>query len=841
MPAYTDKLKPHEVDQRVDELLQQLTLREKIALTSGADAWRTVPIERLGIPSITMTDGPHGVRANRQEAGRTASLTTAFPTGVSMAASWNPELIERVGAALGDETHACGCDVLLGPCVNIVRHPLAGRNFEAYSEDPYLAGHTGAAWVKGIQSRGAGTSLKHFACNNQEIERNRGNSIVDERTLREIYLAQFETVVKEAAPWTVMCSYNRINGTYASQNHYLLKEILKGEWGFEGVLVSDWGANHTIFQSIQGGLDLEMPGPAKYYGNLLFEAVRNWQVDETDIEDAARRVLRVVVRSGRMEGTTDAGSVNTPEHQNLARELAEEAITLLKNDGVDGAGHRLLPIDLGMVRSIAIIGPNAAQMPISGGGSSQVEPPYRVMPYQAMQEMLSGRVAMHYEQGCDNRVDLPLMPIDYLTPAGDGGHGLKGEYFSHGSLDGTPELTRTDEMTDYWWFGSRPDESIPIERFAVRWTGTLEVPEAGLYAIQLTNTANARLIIDGATVIDNWRAGPLAVDQHWVKGATQVELNAGHGYGIQIEFVKTTDEPLAHLSLQMARTFRPGEDDRKERALALAKQSDLVIFFGGLPQGYESEGRDRPDMELPGDQNDLIRELVKVNPHTIVVLNAGAPVTLPWLERVPAVALAYYPGMEGGHAIANVLLGGVNPSGKLPVTFPKRLADTPAFNNYPGTKDVLYGEGIFVGYRHYDQRNIEPLFPFGHGLSYTTFGYANLQVPQQVKVQQLRKGESVPVSVTVRNTGTVDGKEVVQLYVRDMESSLVRPPKELKAFAKVSLSKGEERVVQFTLDERALSFYDPYQRKWVVEPGEFELLVGSSSRDVRATARFTLV
>jgi beta-glucosidase len=358
------------LDKRAEDLLSQLTLREKVLLLSGKNAWQTYPIERLGIPSLTMTDGPHGVRASQPEANRVVGPATSFPTGVSMASTWNPDLIKRVGEALAEETRAMGCDIILGPCVNIVRTPLAGRNFETYSEDPYLAGRIGTAYVQGVQSKGIGTSLKHFACNNQEIERSRGSSEIDERTLREIYLSQFEMVVKEANPWTVMCSYNRINGIYASENYFLLKDILKGEWDYEGVVVSDWGANHTIVESVEGGLDLEMPGPAKYYGNLLMDAVNTWQIEETDIDSAARRLLKMILKSGKMDSTVSLpqGSVNTREHQSLAKEVAEEAITLLKNDG------GVLPINRSTVKTIAVLGPNAVDYPVSGGGSSSLEP-----------------------------------------------------------------------------------------------------------------------------------------------------------------------------------------------------------------------------------------------------------------------------------------------------------------------------------------------------------------------------------------------------------------------------------------------------------------------------------
>jgi beta-glucosidase len=815
------------VEQRVEELLGQLTLKEKVSLLSGRDHWRTATVERLDIPALVMTDGPHGVRSEPTE-GRKAGPTTYFPTGVSMAASWNPELIERIGAALAEETRAMGCDILLGPCVNIVRTPLAGRNFESYSEDPYLAGCIGVAWVKGLQSKGVGASLKHYACNNQEIERHRGSSEVDERTLREIYLAQFEAIVKEANPWTVMCSYNRINSVYASQHHYLLNEILKGEWGYEGVVVSDWGANHTIFESVQGGLDLEMPGPAKYYGQLLVEAVRTWQIEESAVDEAARRVLRMVVKSGRMDdpATIPAGSVNTPGHQALARELAEEAITLLKNEG------SILPLSKRRLKSVAVIGPNAAEPWVSGGGSSFVTPPYGVSPLEGLKAKLGSRVRVRYEQGCDNHIEPPVLKSEYLTPAKGKGHGLWGEYFDNTDLSGEPAATQVDRKLDFWWL--RPGEKVSAQQFSVRWTGQLTAPGSGRYVLRLVSSCLVRLYLDGQLLAE---ARPRQSSDWPVSDvAAYVELEARRRYDLRVEYIKPADVDFSMMWLQFGYAPKPEDDDRLARAVALAENSDIAIVFAGMPTGYESEGGDRPDMELPGPQAELIEAVAQANPCTVVVLNAGAPVTVDWLDRVPAVLEAYYPGLEGGNVIASVLLGRVNPSGKLPVTFPRRYEDNPTYGNYPGAKQVYYGEGIFVGYRYYDYKGVEPLFPFGFGLSYTTFAYSGLRVPKTAAV-----GKPVKVSVRVKNTGERAGKEVVQVYVSDRASSLPRPPKELKGFAKVALQPGESKSVEFVLDERAFAFYDPYQKQWIVEPGEFEILVGSSSRNIRAKATVNLV
>jgi beta-glucosidase len=821
-----------DIEQRVEELLGKLTLKEKVALLSGKDLWNTVPIERLGIPSIVMTDGPHGVRASNPETGRVVGPATSFPTGVSMASSWNPELIERVGAALGEETRGMGCDILLGPCVNIVRVPLAGRNFESYSEDPYLAGRIGVAWVKGVQSRQVGASLKHFACNNQEIERLRGNSAIDERTLREIYLPAFEAIVKEAQPWTVMCSYNRINGVYASQNNHLLNEILREEWGFDGAVVSDWGANHTTVESVKGGLDIEMPGPAKYYGKLLLEAVRTWQIDEAVVDNAARRILRTILRSGRLDDSTSVptGAANTPEHQALARELAEESIVLLKND------NRVLPLHKDRIKSIAVIGPNAAEARIGGGGSSFLEPPYRVSPLDALKARLGDGVAIGYEQGCDNYTDLPPLKSEYVTPAGGSGHGLKAEYFDNTDLSGKPAHERIDQKLRYWWFGSSPAENVPADKFSARWTGQLTVPASGSYTFKVMNVGTCRLYVDGQLLIENRVPEVSMFDHSRATVSANLELAGGRAYEFKVEFVKLAGDDFALVEVSFGTTPGVGQAERIARAVELARKSDVAIIFGGMPEGFESEGGDRPHMELPGPQAELIRAVAAANQATIVVLNCGSPVAMPWLADVPAVLETFYPGQEGGNAIANILLGEVNPSGKLSTTFPKRLEDSPAFINYPGGKEVLYGEGIFVGYRYYDKKDVEPLFPFGFGLSYTTFDYSQLQAPQESKI-----GEPVHVSVTVKNAGDVHGKEVAQLYVGDKEASLPRPPKELKAFAKVTLLPGESTTVSFVLDRRAFAFYDPDQKGWCVEPGEYEILVGSSSRDIRARATVNLV
>jgi beta-glucosidase len=520
-----------------------------------------------------------------------------------------------------------------------------------------------------------------------------------------------------------------------------------------------------------------------------------------------------------------AGAVNTSEHQALARELAEESMVLIKNAG------GVLPLKED-VKRVAVIGPNAAEARIGGGGSSYLEPPYRVSPLEGLRLRLDDEVEVDYERGCDNFVEPPVLKPAYLVPPGGEGQGLLGTYFDNADLSGEAGAERVDSTVAFWRL--RPPAEIDPDAFSVRWTGTLTAPDTGRHVIKLGGAGVCRVYLDGELLVD------LAYDQPWgparevSEASAYVELVGGRAYDIMIEYVKLP-EVFPIIYVRFAYAPESEKDDRLARAVALAQRSDVVIVCAGMPTGYDSEGHDRPDMALPGPQAELIRAVAEANENTVVVLNCGAPVELPWIDAVPALVLAYYPGQEGGNALARVLMGDVNPSGKLSVTYPERYADNPTTVNYPGGREVRYGEGIFVGYRYYDQKDVEPLLPFGFGLSYTTFEYSDLQVPEVV-----RPGEPVEVSVTVTNTGERVGKEVVQLYVADTASSLARPPKELKGFEKVALDPGQSKVVTFTLDQRALSFYDPAQKRWVAEPGAFEVLVGSSSRDIRVKSAFTL-
>lgn len=654
--------------------------------------------------------------------------------------------------------------------------------------------------------------------------------------MREIYFPSFEKAVGEADTWLVMCSYNRLNGTYASENKWLLTDILKDEWGFQGFVISDWFAVHSTAPSANGGLDLEMPGPARYFGDELTRAVRSGEVDETTIDDKVRRILGVIIKTGALdEKPPVTGRISDIfEHSKLAREVAEESIVLLKND------NGILPLDIDALRSVAVIGPNAAVARIEGGGSSAVEPYYTVSPLKSLKNMCKGAVKLSYEPGCRNNIFTLPLGSEYVACGESGGEpGLTGEYFDNNDFSGSPVAARADTaFTFRWMSGTAPVPEIKHDDFSIRWKGIFKAPQTGRYKFGLATNGWGRIYIDNKPVCSNWGDRTVVEFIPLTETAGEFTMESGKTYHITIEYCKNTYVPYP------MRTIRIGCDlplppDLLERAVAAASRSDAAVIFAGLTEEYESEGFDRKTMDLPPNQVELIKEVAGANPNTIVVLNNGSPVAMEdWIGSVPAVVEAWYPGQECGNAIASVLLGEVNPSGKLPDTFPRRYEDNPAYKNYPG-KDgkVSYAEGIFVGYRHYDTNEIEPLSPFGHGLSYTSFEYGNLRI-NPIKG---KKGDSINVSVDIKNIGKTQGKETVQLYIHDVKSRLPRPPKELKGFRKVALRPGETKTVDFTLDEEALSFYDPEIREWVAEPGQFEIQVGSSSRDIRAKDTFTLI
>lgn len=655
----------------IKELIKQMSLEEKASLCSGLNFWNTKPIERLNIPSIMMTDGPHGLRKQSEGAdhlGINESVeATCFPTASALACSFDRDLVKELGIAIGEECQSENVSIVLGPGANIKRSPLCGRNFEYYSEDPYLSSEMAKNQIQGTQSQGIGTSLKHFAANNQEHRRMTIDTIVDERTLREIYLASFETAVKEAQPWTVMCAYNKLNGEYCSENYRLLTEILRNEWGFEGFVVSDWGAVNDRDKGLSSGLELQMPADAGMGDNLIVEAVKRNRLSEGVLDEAVERILNIIFKAVENKGENVIYSKE--KHHELARKIAGECMVLLKNE------EKILPLK--KEENIAVIGELATKVRYQGGGSSHINPT---------------KVDNAYEE---------------------------------------------------------------IVNFAG--------PENVRYA---------------------------------------------RGYDLSI------DDTIYDLA---------------EEAKKLAIEADKVILFIGLPERYESEGFDRTHLNIPKNQYNLVKTLKSVNENIVVILSNGSPIEMPFVSDVKAILEAYLTGQASGKAICDILYGEVNPSGKLAETFPLKLSDNPSYLNFPGEVDkVEYKEGIFVGYRYYDKKAMDVLFPFGYGLSYTNFEYSNLRISKN----EIDDTEKVTVSVNIKNIGDIFGKEIAQLYISDKESSVTRPEKELKGFEKIGLEPGEEKEVTFILNKRSFAYYNVDLGDWHVESGEFEILIGKSSREI---------
>jgi len=798
------------VEKQITEIISQMTLTEKANMLGGdSTAFDSKPLARLGIPALRMTDGPNGVRWGK---------STAFPVGVCIAATWDPDLVYELAQALGREAKAQNRNVLLGPCVNIHRDAHAGRNFESYGEDPYLAGRTAVAFVQGLQSEKVMATTKHFACNNQEYERTSMDSKVDERTLREIYLPAFKAAVQEGGTWSIMSSYNRLNGQYASSNTWLLKTVLKEEWNFQGFVMSDWGAVHSVIPTMYAGLDIEMPNGRYMNTENVVEAIREGRMKESKVDDKVRRMLRTMFAMDLFENEIPEGAeVHTPRHLDIARKVAEAGIVLLKNEG------DLLPLNASKIKSIAVLGPNAASLRTGGGGSSMVDPIEARSPLDAV-KALAGDVDVSYSPGMIVASDLEAIPAEYLqTP--DGKPGLLGEYFDNSDFLGAPLKKRIDSTIDWDWGGSGP-EDIQRDYFSIRWTGTLTAPETGQYILATSSDDGSRLYLDGELVIDNWG------DHAIVTQTATIDLVAGESKNVELKFYEHAG--AAGIRLQWQKVAESPLD----QAVKLAQKADVVLLFMGFSHRDETEGKDRESNAFPEKQLELLEKVIAVNKNIVVVFNSGAGVLMHgWGDKVPAIVESWYPGEQGGVAIANILFGKVNPSGKLVTSFFKNEADSPTYANYPGSDDELYyKEGLLIGYRHYDTKGIEPLYAFGHGLSYTEFKYSDLKL----SARSIKQGESISVSLKVSNTGDRAGAEVVQLYLKDDKSSVLRPEKELKGFSKVYLEPGEEKVINVNIGPEAMKFWDVSTHSWMAEAGKFSVLIGASSRDIRLEGHYKL-
>ena len=812
-PIYQQPAAP--LEKRVDDLFGRLTQDEKLTLLGGT-GFTTQPIPRLGVPAMVMADAGQGVRGGPDG---TLGTATAFPAGVLMASTWDTHLIHEIGQAIGVEARnkGPGIQVMLGPAVNIHRSPLGGRNGEYFSEDPFLAARLAVAYVRGMQSTGVSACLKHYDCNNQETDRNDVNVIVGERALREIYLPAFKAGIQQGGAWCVMSSYNQVNGFHSSANHYLLTDVLKKEWGFDGLVMSDWGGVHET-AAVQAGNDLEMPTGEYMSVPKLKAALADGSVTQAAVDDSVHRILRTIIRVGLLNGPMhpDADLVNSPAHQKLALETAEQGVVLLKNKG------SLLPLDAGSIKSIAVIGEPAKHLQIDALGSPEVHPPHIVELLDGIKARAGHDVMVTYAAGDLHGEPFPASAI--TLPDDHTDHGFRAEYFKNRNLEGQPALVRVDNAINLN-SPQLPAPGFPKSDFSVRWTGKLTAPSSGNYLFTFTGDDGFRVYLGGRLLINNW------VEEPATAASGEMELQAGKTYDLRIEYFQAGGDYSAHLN------WVPPAKTPYSDAVAAAKKSDVAVVCVST-MGNEGEGHDRPSMDLPDGQAALIRAVAAVNKRTIVVLNNGTPVTMKnWLAQVPAVIEAWLPGQEGGTALAAILFGDVNPSGKLPDTLAASRDDYSDAGNFPGNNnEVHYAEGIYVGYRHFDKAGIKPLFPFGYGLSYTTFDYRHLQLSSS----HLKPDGTVTASVNITNTGKRAGAEVVELYIHDLHPKIDKPVRELKGFAKVSLQPGETKTVNFQISPRDLAYFDVPGKQWKADAGDYEVQIGASSRDIRQQGELAL-
>ncbi len=795
---------------RVAELVRAMTLDEKIAMVHGERGSPYVgyipPIPRLCVPALKLEDGPAGVAD-----GMTG--VTQLPAPVALAASWDTALARSYGEVVGGEEWGKGANVDLGPTVNIVRDPRWGRAFEAYGEDPYLAGRMGVGYIRGVQSRGVLAQVKHWVAYNQETFRNTpaDDVVVSRRALHEIYMPQFDAAVREGGASSVMCAYSTVDGVYACESSYTQDSVLKREWGFDGFITSDWGATHSTEASATGGLDMEMPG-SRYFGDSLKTAVRDGRVPTSRLDDMVGRVLGQMFRFGLFERhrTGDSSAVVTNErHAAVARDVAEQGTVLLRNRG------GVLPLSGRSVHSIAVIGPGGDRNAMSGGGgSAAVVAPYVVTPFEGLRKRAGAGITVRYAEGVlPPRGSLPTVPAAALVPESGEGHGLTVRFYDNMMLTGSAVATRVDSAVGFNWHHSSPAAGVGAARWSARWTGTLIPPRSGEYTFGVTSDDGSRLRVAGVEIVDNWR------DQGPTTRTGKATLTAGRPVRIEIDYYQKGGGDSLSFGWVV-----PGRTSLLERAVSLAASSDVAVV---VADKHEGEGRDLADIDLPAGEDTLIRAVAAVNRNTIVVLNTGSAVTMPWIDSVAAVLEAWYPGQEDGNAIASVLFGDVNPAGKLPVTFPKSLDDVPAAGaaRWPGEDGrVRYEEGLEVGYRWYQARRVEPLFPFGFGLSYTTFRLSGLRVSRVGR-------DAVTVDADLTNTGGLPGADVVQIYVGYPPSS-GEPPEQLRAFRKVRLAPSETRHLTFALDARAFARWDSTAAGWVVDGGTYGIGVGDSSADL---------
>ncbi|HVT77728.1 MAG TPA: glycoside hydrolase family 3 C-terminal domain-containing protein [Acidimicrobiales bacterium] len=798
---------------RIEKLLAEMTLEEKVSLLAGEDWWHTPAIDRLGVPPLKVSDGPAGVRGAHVSGG---PASASFPCGTALGATWDTALLREVGVALAGELRSKGATVILAPTVNLHRTPLAGRNFECFSEDPFLTARLSAAYIDGVQSQGMATTVKHFVANDSEFERMTISSEVPERALRELYLVPFESAVA-AGTHAIMTAYNKVYGTWCGENGFIMETIAREEWGFDGLFMSDWFGTHSTVDAAEAGLDLEMPGPPAYRGDLLTKAVTAGDLDEDIVTERARRVLQLMERTGVLDGSGPAAETydDNAATNDLLRRVARRAIVLLCNE------HDVLPLQPSTLKTVALVGPLAATASTQGGGSAGVLPPYEVSPLQGLRAALGDGVSITTARGATlGRGAAQIDPNQW-----DGG--LRVSYFAGLDVAGEPVLQETTPRSAFRW-DAQFEPAGAGEPWSCHVEGIFTAEFDGPHTFSARTLDRCRLWVGDAAFVDEWDS---AGERRTIAGT--VQLAAGESVTVRLDYASIFE---AHMfgSLLDIRVLEPIPDDLRAPAVDAARNAEVAIVVVGMDSTWESEGFDRKSIDLPPGQDELIRAVATVNPNTVVVVNAGAPVAMPWRDEVAAIVQLWYLGQEAGNALADVLTGAVDATGRLPTTFAHRLEDIPAMLNYPGENgEVLYGEGLFVGYRAFDRTKVEPLFPFGFGLSYTTFAFGE----PTASALTTGPGKGLTVTVPVTNTGDRAGECVVQLYVRDVEASLVRPEKELKGFGRIALDAGATGSVDIALDDRAFQFWDPAEHAWRAEAGEFDLLVGASAGDIRRNVR----
>ena len=855
-------------EELVGELVDALTVDEAAALCAGFDMWRNHRVKRLGLGAIKVSDGPVGVRGDGPIGSGTPSVVLPCPT--AMGATWDPALVRSAGEVLADEVRDRQASVLLAPTVNLHRTPLAGRNFECFSEDPHLTAELAAAYIDGVQSSGVSACVKHFVANDQEWERHSISAEVSERALRELYLLPFEVAVTRARVWMVMSAYNRLDGTFCSEHRWLLTDVLRGEWGFDGAVVSDWGGTHSTVPAALGGLDWQMPGPPTRFGPPLADAVRAGEVPEDVVRAMAANVLGVARRTSLLDGERTPGevspesperSVDRPEARAVARSIAAASMVLLGNR--DGA----LPLDP-VPASIAVVGPSANLAWVQGGGSAQLNPRSTVTPLEGIVARFSpvGSAVVH-EPGVLSVRSMPLLDRRHLealaaespgvAAAMTGPHDeffLTAEYYDNPEFAGEPVSVVPMRAATTMWGGVLPPgiEGTYWARWRATFVTPADVPEGASVRFGITSAGPSRLWVDGTEVCSLWDERTPG-ESFFGLGSVEVTADVAAEPGARLEVVfELSNDGSPFVSAGQVGAGIVPPPDGVQRAVAAAAGADVAVVVVGLDHDTETEGRDRTTLALPPEQDDLVRAVAAVNERTVVVVNAGAPVLMPWRDEVAAVVQMWYPGMEGGHALADVLSGDVNPSGRLPTTFPAELSDTAAHHagnpaHYPGVDgQVHYDEGVFIGYRWFDARDLTPQWCFGHGLSYTRFEYRDVELnvvdppsAGPLSPDERPGGEPVvEVSVTVANIGDRDGHEVVQVYVAPPVGDLARPRRELRGFTRVFVPAGGQVRVSIPLDRRALAAWDPDAGGWVVAAGTHHVEVGASSRDLRASASF---